>query len=51
MKKPLMNKSQFALLMADGATGHIISTDYQIYTSDKKDVYFFLTKLNLSMSL
>jgi hypothetical protein len=36
---PQIKETQFALLMADGATGHILTTHGQIYHNDGKDVY------------
>jgi len=36
---PKLLPNQFAALMADGATGHVLSTDGEVNRSDVKDVY------------
>jgi hypothetical protein len=39
IKGPKLLANQFAALMADGAAGHVLSTDGQVNRNDGKDVY------------
>jgi len=37
---PILKEHQFALLVADGATGHIYNTDFELFINDGKETYF-----------
>lgn len=45
IKAPTLLANQFAALMADGATGHVLSTDGEIYRSDGKEVYLIFENI------
>ncbi|TDH26898.1 hypothetical protein EXU57_08820 [Segetibacter sp. 3557_3] len=36
---PTLKEGQFALLMCDGATGHVLTTEGEVYLSTKGSVY------------
>lgn len=45
---PKLTEGQFAILMCDGATGHVLTTDGNVYLSDKSPVYIVFEDINLA---
>lgn len=46
MHKPDLKSTEFALMIADGLTGRVFNTDFELYTDDKpKSVYFVFDDL------
>lgn len=45
MHKPRLESTQFALLVADGFTGHVLNTSLEIYKNDESAVYFVFNDL------
>jgi hypothetical protein len=45
MKEPQLKKTQFALLMADGATGHVLTTRGDSYHNDEKEIYLIFDRI------
>ena len=45
MQQPTLSEGQFAVLMADGATGHVLNTEGDVYRSDEKEVFFLFDNL------
>ena len=37
--RPELEEAQFALLITDGQTGHVLTKDLQIYRNDGKEIY------------
>lgn len=48
MKKPQLRKSQFVVLVAEGATGNVLSTNFKVYLNDDSEVYFKFDSLELA---
>jgi hypothetical protein len=46
--KPNLQETEFAILMAEGATGCILNTDGTIYQSDEKEIYIIFTCIDLA---
>lgn len=45
MNKPKIKEYQFALIVADGATGNIYNTDFELFLNDGKETYFVFDNL------
>jgi len=45
MKRPEIKETQFAVLMADGATGIVLTATGQTYLGDDQDVYIIFDDL------
>jgi len=45
MKQPQIKQTQFAVLMADGSTGNVLTTAGQIYHGDNQEVYMIFDDL------
>lgn len=47
MHKPDLKETEFALMIADGLTGRVLNTDFELYTEEsKKSVYFIFDDLS-----
>jgi hypothetical protein len=45
MHKPSLKSTQFALIVADALTGHVLNIDFQVYIDDESAVYFIFEDL------
>jgi hypothetical protein len=43
---PKLAQGQFAVIMCDGATGHVLTTDEKVYLSDNTPVYFVFNDID-----
>jgi hypothetical protein len=44
--EPQILETQFAILMADGATGHVLNVNGEVHQSDNSDAYVILDNLD-----
>lgn len=42
---PKLKENQFALMMADGSTGHVLTTEGCIYLNDEAEIYMVFNDL------
>jgi len=45
---PKLTEGQLAVLMCDGATGHVLTTEGKVYLLDKSPVYFVFDDMNVA---
>jgi hypothetical protein len=48
MKAPILSTNQFAVLMADGATGHVLTTTGDVCYNDEGNVYLIFDTIELA---
>lgn len=50
MKKfPILNKEQVVVVIADGATGHVLNVKLELYKNDSNDeIYWLFDKIDLA---